>query len=196
LFTWLKKKPDISRQLMEECNTKVDTLAETLHATLTRMDETLRKTSTQVRRSGVAMEMHRESQEHKLDALQKMLAPQWAQSHQHLMAFAEAFALYLGRQQDEDESLRQVVNKFTVFLESQGVELIWDLHAPFNDALHQVCATREEAGRPEGMILEVVRPGFLVQGQVAAPALVIVNKYGQTGSSTGEGCTLAAFQEN
>lgn len=175
MFSFFKKKPDPLELVRDECRQTTESLGAALHAALSGMDETLRKTATQVRRQGVAMEMLREAQEQKLEAVHALLVERHGQNQQLLLTFAEAFVLYIARQPD-DEPLRQTVHKFSELLKSQGMETIWDLHQPFDDYRHQACDTRNDPAYPDGVVLEVVRPGFLVHGQANPPALVVVNK--------------------
>ncbi len=176
MFSLFKKKPDPLEMIRTEVQDRIDALGERMDESLERIDETLRKTATQVRRQGVALNMVRESQEQKLDAVHALLAEHQGSERQELLAFAEAFVRYIAHQDGGDESLRQAEKKFSMYLESQGVEIIWDLHEPFDDARHQACDTRNDPAFPDATVLEVVRPGFLIHGQPTPPALVVVNK--------------------
>ncbi|WP_031387794.1 nucleotide exchange factor GrpE [Desulfonatronum thiodismutans] len=176
MFSFFKKKPDPLEPIRAELQDRIDSLGERFEASLERIDEALRKTATQVRRQGVALDMIRESQEQKLDAVYALLAERQDSGQQELLAFAEAFVRYIAHQDGGDESLRQAENKFSMFLESQGIEIIWDLHEAFDDARHQACDTRDDPGFPDATVLDVVRPGFLVGGHTNPPALVVVNK--------------------
>ncbi|GAB6060546.1 hypothetical protein JCM31598_36630 [Desulfonatronum parangueonense] len=176
MFSFWKKKPDPLELIRDECRQGTEALATSLEAALSGMEETLRKTATQVRRQGVALEMLREAQEQKLGAVHALLAERHGQDRRELLTFAEAFVLYIASRTEEDESLRQAAHKFFVFLKSQGIEAIWDLHGPFDDSRHQVCDARNDPSLPDAVVLEVVRPGFVIHGQVNPPALVVVNK--------------------
>lgn len=154
----------------------IDALGGQMEKNLERIEEALRKMVTQVRRQGVALDMIRESQEQRLDAVYALLAERQNGGRQELLTFAEAFVQYIAHQDCWDESLRQAENKFRALLESQGVEIIWGLHEPFDDARHQACDTRDDPAFPDATVLEVVRPGFLIHGQPDPPALVVVNK--------------------
>ncbi len=176
MFSLFKKKPDPLEPIRAELQDRMDSLGERFGASLERIDEVLRKTATQVRRQGVALDMIRDSQEQKLDAVYALLAERQGSGQQELLAFAEAFVRYIAHQDDSDESMHQAENKFSVFLESQGIEIIWDLHETFDDARHQACDTRDDPAFPDATVLDVVRPGFLIYGQPNPPALVVVNK--------------------
>jgi molecular chaperone GrpE (heat shock protein) len=176
LFSFFKKKPDPLEPIRAEFLDRIDALGEQFEESLERIDEAVRKTATQVRRQGVALDMVRESQEQKLDAVYALLAERQENGQQQLLDFAEAFVRYIAHQDGDDESLRQAENKFSVFLESHGIEIIWDLHEPFDDARHQACDTRDDPAFPDATVLDVVRPGFLIYGHPNPPALVVVNK--------------------
>ncbi|WP_045218777.1 nucleotide exchange factor GrpE [Desulfonatronum thioautotrophicum] len=176
MFSFFKKKPDPLDPIRTELRERIDALEQELKTPLERADEALRKIATQIRRQGVALDMTRESQEQKLDAVHALLAERHDNGQQELLAFAEAFVRYAAHHDRDDESLRQAKNKFSMFLESQGIEIIWDLHEPFDDTRHQVCDIREDPAFPDATILEVVRPGFLIYGRANPPAMVVVNK--------------------
>lgn len=176
MFSLFKKKTDPWEQLRADSREHLEALGTQLQDTLDKIDGTLRKTAAQVRRQGLALDMLRESQEQKLDAVHALLSDRQGNGQQELLAFAEAFIRYIEHQDGNDESLRQAENKFSAFLESQDIEIIWDLHKPFDDARHQACDTRDDSAFPEATILEVVRPGFLIHGRPTPPAMVVVNK--------------------
>lgn len=176
MFSLFKKKPDPLEMIRTHVQDRIDALGEQIEETLEGVNEALRKTATQVRRQGITLDMVRESQEQKLDAVYALLAERQDSGQQDLLAFAEAFVRYIAHQNGNDESLRQAENKFSVFLASQGIEIIWDLHEAFDDGRHQACDTRDDPAFPDATILEVVRPGFLIYGQPNPPALVVVNK--------------------
>lgn len=186
MIGWFRKKDNVLELVRENMHQSVQAMGQEVRSDIVRMDESLRKVATQVRRQGMSLEMLKESQEQKLNAVHALVAEQWAKAQGPLLTFAEAFVIHAARHQENDESLRQVAGKFFAFLELQGIEVIWDQDEPFNDARHQVCDTRWDPSQSEGVVLEVVRPGFLIRGVPRPPALVIVNKSLQPAERQGE----------
>ncbi|MBS3779785.1 MAG: nucleotide exchange factor GrpE [Desulfovermiculus sp.] len=93
---------------------------------------------------------------------------------EEIATYAESFALYR-QSRPHDEALQNTWNKFTAMLEAMGIELIADNRQQFDDSRHEVCDIRFEPHLPEGSVLEVVRPGLIIHGQITRPAVVVVN---------------------
>ncbi|MDZ7759810.1 MAG: nucleotide exchange factor GrpE [Desulfovermiculus sp.] len=93
---------------------------------------------------------------------------------EEIAACAESFALYR-QSRPQDEALEDTWNKFTGMLEALGIELILDHRQQFDDTRHEVCDIRFDPQVPEGSVLEVVRPGLIIYGQITRPAVVVVN---------------------
>lgn len=93
---------------------------------------------------------------------------------EEISACAESLALYR-QHRSRDEALEHAWTKFTSLLEALGIELIVDNGQQFDDTRHEVCDIRFDPHVPEGSILEVVRPGLIIHGQITRPAVVVVN---------------------
>jgi molecular chaperone GrpE len=61
-------------------------------------------------------------------------------------------------------------------LEKRGIILMKTIGEKFNPAQHEAVATIESDKHPEGIILEEVRPGFILHDRVIRPAQVKVSK--------------------
>lgn len=93
---------------------------------------------------------------------------------EEIFACAESLALYR-QHRSGDEALEHAWTKFTFMLEALGIELIADTRQQFDDTRHEVCDIRFDPHLPEGSIVEVVRPGLIIHGQIHRPAVVVVN---------------------
>ncbi len=59
---------------------------------------------------------------------------------------------------------------------SFGLEPIPALGRPFDDRLHRVHGVCRHRDLPDGQVVEVLLPGYFLNGEVERPALVIVNR--------------------
>jgi molecular chaperone GrpE len=91
------------------------------------------------------------------------------------MAFSESFALWLQSAPDTPES-RVLRAKLDALLEQFNLSIVAETGVPFDPSFHEACAVRSDPGRPEGYVLEVVRPGFASDGEVLRCAAVVVNR--------------------
>jgi molecular chaperone GrpE len=67
-----------------------------------------------------------------------------------------------------------VQQQFVTTLEGLGVTRINPLGEPFDPSRHEAVASTRAAGVPEGQIIGVVRPGYLIGTEVLRPAMVAV----------------------
>jgi len=68
-----------------------------------------------------------------------------------------------------------VRQQFLSTLEGFGVTRVDPLGLPFNPALHEaVTTTPASAGVPDGQIIGVIRPGYVMGDDVLRPAMVAV----------------------
>lgn len=139
---------------------------------LRELDERLRKLQTRERRQAQLLERMHLEMNTKLDALQTQLRSDIPLDT--ITACAESLALYR-QNREQDPDLEHVWNKFTEMLEAFGLSLILDHGQEFNDTRHQVCDTRWDPDLPANTVLEVVRPGLILNNQVSRPAVVIIN---------------------
>jgi len=59
-----------------------------------------------------------------------------------------------------------------------GVEQINPLNQPFNPEFHQAVATQQDPSVQPGTVLNVMQKGYLLNGRLVRPALVVVSKSG------------------
>ncbi len=89
--------------------------------------------------------------------------------------FVEIFVLHVMHHGVENPELENIWRKFARMLDAQNLEVIIDQGEPFDPVRHQACDTRWNGKFPPDSVLEVVRPGLMIQGDVYRPALVVVN---------------------
>lgn len=138
------------------------------------LEELLRGLQKRERRQAQAFERMLLELGSKIDNVQARLDA--GQPMEAISDFAESFALYYLRNHDRDESLKHVWSRFCSMLEEFSMELILDLHRPFDDTRHQACDTRHDDNHPENSILEVVRPGLIARGRIIRPAVVVISR--------------------
>ncbi|MFW6054618.1 MAG: nucleotide exchange factor GrpE [Thermodesulfobacteriota bacterium] len=137
------------------------------------LEDRLRKLQKRERRQAQLLEQMYQDLGGKLD---RVLAQQsFELPIDEIAACAENLALY-SQHHPQDEALAQIWKKFTLMLDALGMELILDHHQRFDDTRHQVCDIRNDPQAPENAVLEVVRPGLVVHGQITRPAVVVVNR--------------------
>ena len=85
----------------------------------------------------------------------------------------------LGTASDVD-SVRQGVEmihrEIVSVLQSAGLELINPTGQPFDPNLHEAAGTQTHMDRPDGIVLDTMRPGWALRGRIIRPAMVCVNK--------------------
>jgi molecular chaperone GrpE len=74
------------------------------------------------------------------------------------------------------EGLQAVRGQIDAILARQGVRRVGAVGELFDPRSHEAVAVRETEDAPSGTIVEVVRPGFSLDGRVLRPALVVVSR--------------------
>jgi molecular chaperone GrpE (heat shock protein) len=92
-----------------------------------------------------------------------------------LMVFAESFALWRSASGDSPE-IRILSGKLDSLLGQFGLGLIDGTGDQFDPAKHEACAADYDPQRPENSVLEVIRPGFVRDGEILRCATVVVNR--------------------
>lgn len=139
---------------------------------LTLLEDLLQQTQRQERRRQMALESLLESQAQALQALERLeLSPPL----EALMALSENLALtHLAQPQTSESAIQR--NKLEELLACFGLTLLAEVFVAFDPAQHEACQARCDPHRPEDVVLEVVRPGFLLRGKVLRFATVVVNR--------------------
>lgn len=139
---------------------------------LQEIEARLRKLQTRERRQAQLLERMHQELGTKLDSIQTRLNQDLPL--ETIFACAESLALYRLKQ-ESDPALEQIWARFTQLLDEFEMQLILDQGQEFNDARHQACDTRWVPEAPTNTILEVVRPGLILQGRITRPAVVVIN---------------------
>lgn len=159
----------------EEKTSAGDRERQELSTRLESMEDTLRRIRNYERRQGQVLDSLQHELSVKLDAALK--EREASLPLEEIADFASRFALYyLKNRSGEDRSLEHVWQSFLAMLQAVGMELILDQYASFDPERHNSCDVQSLPEHPDGIVLGVVRPGFIVNGRVTRPADVVVNK--------------------
>jgi len=102
--------------------------------------------------------------------------------YDRIFDFVEVFGLYTLSQEPVTPELEHAWKKLQVMLEELEMEVIVDTGQRFDSVRHAACDTMWDNRHSEGTILQVVRPGLMVQGEIFKTAMVVVNKQPQGAS--------------
>ncbi|MFZ9885888.1 MAG: nucleotide exchange factor GrpE [Myxococcota bacterium] len=87
---------------------------------------------------------------------------------------------------------KQLADTFGKF----GVEGFAALGTPFNPALHEAVAQREDPSVPSGTVVEEYQKGYLLHGRLVRPAMVVVSTGGSLeGAAVNDGGAAASDRE-
>ncbi len=148
---------------------------------LQEIEARLRKLQTRERRQSQLLEHMYQELGLKLDSIQSRINADLPL--ETITSFAESLALYR-LNKDQDPALDQIWTKLTQLLQAFDVQLILDQGQEFNDSRHQVCDTHWTPEFRANTILQVVRPGLIIQGQIKRPAIVVINSPEQNEKSS------------
>ena len=84
----------------------------------------------------------------------------------------------------EDQSLNKAIfegielthKEFTSTLMRQGIEVVEPQGEPFNPEHHQAISMQEQADAEPNSVLQVIQKGYLLNGRLLRPAMVVVSK--------------------
>ncbi|MFW6179772.1 MAG: nucleotide exchange factor GrpE [Desulfohalobiaceae bacterium] len=144
---------------------------------LQEIEARLRKLQTRERRQSQQLEQLHQALDSKLNAIQSRLSSDLPLDS--IMACAESLALYRLSRQEQDPALEQAWSRFLQMLEAFDIQLILDQGQQFDDTRHRACDTRWDPEAPASSILEVVRPGLILENKIARPAVVVINSADQ-----------------
>lgn len=74
------------------------------------------------------------------------------------------------------DGVQMVASQFSRILESEGLERIQALNAPFDPNIHEAIATEERTDVPESHVCEEMLPGYRFRDKVVRAAMVKVAK--------------------
>jgi molecular chaperone GrpE len=140
---------------------------------LSKLEEDSRQAARQERRRQTALESLFEQQQKILEILER---PQMSPPLEALMALAENFAL--AWKSPRTPAIDVLYGKLTELMECFGLSLVEETSVGFDPEIHEACGTGFDPFYPENTVLEIVSPGFLLNGKVLRCAIVIVNRQG------------------
>lgn len=82
----------------------------------------------------------------------------------------------LDHESDELEGVKMTLKTLISAMEKFGVVQINPVSEAFNPEFHQAVATQEDASVKPGTVLSVMQKGYLLNGRLIRPALVVVSK--------------------
>lgn len=74
------------------------------------------------------------------------------------------------------QGLAMTSQEFLKVLERHGLEPVQALGQPFNPELHEAMMQQEDPGQDENTVLMELQKGYLFQGRLLRPAMVVVSK--------------------
>ena len=161
---------DLLKNSLEDSLAPLGDKVSSLTERFSNVEEWEQQAQRQERRRQTALETILENQSTILEEL-KFSPPLEA-----LEALAENLALaYLGRPADREFAI--LYGKLTDLLACFGLSLVVDKGSRFDPERHEACAAFCNRAYPEDSVLDIVRPGFLLEGKVLRCASVVVNRY-------------------
>jgi molecular chaperone GrpE len=70
--------------------------------------------------------------------------------------------------------ISMIARRFTALLDQLGMQQIGEPGEPFDPHWHEAIATEAQPNVPEGTILHVIKPGYVLKDRIVRPAQVIV----------------------
>jgi molecular chaperone GrpE len=139
------------------------------------LEEKMQQSLRQGRRRQMALESLLENQNRTLELLggSKTSPPLDA-----IMALAENFAL-TRLAEPETPTSTILYDKLSNLMDCFDLSLIAEVGVPFDPEKHEACGTNWNSSLPENVVLEVIRPGFLLKNEVLRYATVIVNRFAE-----------------
>ncbi|MDR2528461.1 MAG: nucleotide exchange factor GrpE [Synergistaceae bacterium] len=147
-----------------------ENLLSSLNERLSKLEENSHQAMRQERRRQAALESLLEQQQKTLDILER---PQLSPPLEAVMALVENFVLAYPKGSPTSDVL---YGKLTDLMECFGLSLVEETGVDFDAEIHETCGANFDPSYPENAVLEIVSPGFLLNGKVLRYAIVIVNR--------------------
>lgn len=74
------------------------------------------------------------------------------------------------------EGVQLTLKSFLKVIKKHGVSIIYENNVPFNPKLHQAVTTKETNEKKENQVIEIIQKGYILNGRLLRPAMVIVSK--------------------
>ena len=121
-----------------------------------------------------------------VSAAQKRTLVELARAVSNLRDLAAGTATVPDGDVDSPRSIREGLDLLEIRVNnlqrSFGIEKIPTVGRPFDDRIHRAHAVVSREDLPDGQVVEELLPGYLLDGEVERPALVIVNRLQSPGT--------------
>ncbi len=98
-----------------------------------------------------------------------------------LLRFLEIYeTMQMACNEISHEGLHMVMNQFKKALIDEGIEEIMAIGKKFDYNVHHAIATKE-SGKEDGVVIEEIKKGYMLNGKVIRPSYVIVAKGDKNG---------------
>lgn len=78
------------------------------------------------------------------------------------------------------QGLTMIQRELRSIMEGNGLKQISAVGEPFDPRIHDAASTARDTDKPDGIILEELRPGYVFKTKVLRPTMVVVNKLHDT----------------
>ena len=181
---------DFPQDLLSERVERIETELARLRKTLLRHGHAQEHFQQQVGRKMDRLLASTSAESSQLDRRQLRALLEFDQSVSRLLDLARGEQESSPASDDAPASLREGLDFLQIRLRnlqrSLGLEPIPALGQPFDDRLHRVEATSCRTDLADGVITEELLPGYLLDGEVARPALVVVHRRPEPTTTTSE----------
>jgi len=144
-------------------------------------------------RARAELENQRRRYERELEKARKYALEKFAQE---LLPVKDSLEMGLAAAQAEEadvatlrEGTELILKMFNEVAARFGIETVDPQGEPFNPDFHQAVSTQESDDAPANTVLEVVRKGYLLNGRLLRPAMVLVSKPSEQSSPDEESMT-------
>lgn len=119
-----------------------------------------------------------------MDNVQRRVERDMANAHKYalekfvmeLLPVVDNLERALEHTSEDSEGISLTLKTLVSAMEKFGVEQVNPISEAFNPEFHQAVATQEDPKVKAGMVLNVMQKGYLLNGRLVRPALVVVSK--------------------
>jgi molecular chaperone GrpE len=177
LFGFLFKKKNIAAAVLSliepSLRENMSLMEDMMNERLEELEKQMLQSLRQERRRQMALESILESQ----NRILKIIEPQEiSPTLEALISLAENLALTRHAEQIEPES-DILFNKLSNLMDCFDLTLVSETGVLFDPEKHEACAARCVWEHQDGLVLEIIRPGFLLRDKVLRYATVVVNRH-------------------
>jgi len=166
-------KRDLVTLVNKTCLEHISDMNSSMDKKLAELEEQMQQNLRQMRRQQMMLESILESQYKAIEILEhREISP----PIEALMSLAENLALtHLAAPDTPEFSI--LYSKLSSLMDCFDLSLISEVGVDFDSEKHEACGARCVPGQRDGSVIEIVRPGFMMQGKVLRCATVVVNRH-------------------